>query len=69
MRRTRPDVARPFRTPWVPFVPIAGMVSNIVLMLALGWHNWARLVIWMVIGLVIYAGYGYRHSKLAGHRQ
>jgi APA family basic amino acid/polyamine antiporter len=69
MRRTRPDVKRPFRTPWVPFVPIAGIIANLVLMSALGWHNWARLFIWMAIGLVIYASYGYRHSKLAGHPQ
>jgi len=67
MRRTRPEVRRPFRTPWVPFVPIAGILANIVLMLSLGWHNWARLVVWMALGLVIYALYGYRHSKLAGH--
>ena len=69
MRRTRPEVRRPFRTPWVPFVPIAGIVANLVLMSALGWHNWARLFIWMAIGMVIYACYGYRHSKLAGNRQ
>jgi basic amino acid/polyamine antiporter, APA family len=64
MRRTRPDVPRPFRTPWVPFVPLAGVVANIVLMLSLGWHNWLRLLVWMLIGLVLYALYGYRHSKL-----
>jgi APA family basic amino acid/polyamine antiporter len=65
MRRTRPDVRRPFRTPFVPFVPIAGIIVNLLLMSALGWHNWARLFIWMAIGMVIYALYGYRHSKLA----
>jgi APA family basic amino acid/polyamine antiporter len=69
MRRTRPDVKRPFHTPWVPFVPLAGIGANIVLMLALGWHNWARLLVWMAVGLVIYACYGYRHSKLAGRPQ
>jgi len=68
MRRTRPDVTRPFRTPLVPFVPIAGIIANIVLMLSLGWHNWLRLFVWMAIGLVIYALYGYRHSKLAHGR-
>jgi APA family basic amino acid/polyamine antiporter len=65
MRSTRPDVHRPFRTPWVPFVPIAGMFANLVLMVALGWANWARLVIWLAIGLVIYFSYGRRHSHLA----
>ena len=65
MRRTRPDVPRPFRTPLVPFVPIAGIIANLVLMGALGWHNWARLGAWMAIGLVIYFAYGYRHSHFA----
>jgi len=69
MRYTRPDVRRPFRTPFVPFVPIAGIIVNLMLMSALGWHNWARLFIWMAIGMVIYFCYGYRHSKLAGHPQ
>jgi len=69
MRRTRPDVRRPFRTPLVPFVPLAGIAVNFLLMSALGWHNWLRLFVWMAIGLVIYAAYGYRHSKLAGHVQ
>ncbi len=64
MRRTRPDVKRPFRTPLVPFVPLAGIVANLVLMAALGWHNWARLFVWMGLGLVLYAAYGYRHSRL-----
>jgi APA family basic amino acid/polyamine antiporter len=65
MRRTRPEIRRPFRTPFVPFVPIAGILVNLLLMSALGWHNWARLFIWMSIGLAIYFAYGYRHSKLA----
>ena len=63
-----PDVARPFRTPFVPFVPIAGVIANVILMLSLGWQNWLRLFVWMAIGLVIYAFYGYRHSKLAHGR-
>jgi len=68
MRYTRPDVRRPFRTPWVPLVPILGMLANLTLMVALGWHNWARLFVWLAIGLVIYASYGYRHSRLAADR-
>ena len=55
MRYTRPDVPRPFRTPLVPLVPILGMLANLTLMVALGWHNWARLFVWLAIGLVIYA--------------
>jgi len=42
------------------------MLANLTLMVALGWHNWARLFVWLAIGLVIYASYGYRHSRLAG---
>jgi APA family basic amino acid/polyamine antiporter len=65
MRSTRPDVPRPFRTPWVPFVPIAGMLANVTLMVALGWHNWVRLVVWLALGLLLYALYGRKHSRLA----
>jgi APA family basic amino acid/polyamine antiporter len=67
MRRTRPDVPRPFRTPLVPLVPILGMLANLTLMIALGWENWARLIVWLVIGMVIYGTYGYRRSRLATH--
>jgi APA family basic amino acid/polyamine antiporter len=65
MRYTRPDVPRPFRTPLMPFVPIFGIAANLTLMIALGWHNWARLVVWLLIGVAIYAGYGYHRSRLA----
>jgi APA family basic amino acid/polyamine antiporter len=65
MRSTRPDVPRPFRTPWVPFVPIAGMLANLTLMIALGWHNWARLFVWLALGLLLYSLYGRKHSRLA----
>ena len=65
MRRTHPDLERPFRTPWVPLLPGLGIVVNLAMMLALGWHNWARLGIWLVIGLVIYFTYGRKRSTLA----
>jgi APA family basic amino acid/polyamine antiporter len=64
LRRTRPEVHRPFRTPLVPLVPILGILSNLTLMIYLGWENWARLIIWLLIGLTIYALYGRRHSHL-----
>ncbi len=64
MRYTRPEVHRPFRAPLVPLVPVLGIVANLTLMLYLGWHNWARLGIWLAIGLVIYVSYGMRHSRL-----
>ncbi len=65
MRRTHPELPRPFRTPLVPFVPVLGIFANLFLMAGLGWENWARLIIWMVIGLSIYFSYSRFHSKLA----
>src|SRR5579863_4073381 len=64
MRHTNPGQARPFRTPWVPLVPILGVISNGYMMYKLGWVNWARLVIWLVIGLVVYFTYGVKHSRV-----
>jgi APA family basic amino acid/polyamine antiporter len=64
LRARRPDLERPFRTPWVPFLPILSVVMSGVLMLSLPWATWERLLIWMALGLVIYIVYGYRHSKL-----
>jgi basic amino acid/polyamine antiporter, APA family len=64
LRRQKPDIERPFRAPWVPFVPIMGIVVAGAMMLALPWETWLRLGIWLVIGLVIYALYGRRHSKV-----
>src|SRR5262252_3787067 len=64
LRRTNPDQPRPFRTPWVPLVPILGVISNGYMMYKLGWVNWARLIIWLVIGLFVYFGYGQKHSHV-----
>jgi APA family basic amino acid/polyamine antiporter len=64
LRRTDPDQARPFRTPWVPVVPILGVLFNGYMMYRLGWINWARLIIWLAIGLVVYFTYGQKHSKV-----
>src|SRR3954454_16452080 len=63
LRKTNPDQPRPFRTPWVPLVPILGVVANGYMMYKLGWVNWARLIIWLIIGLVVYFTYGRKHSK------
>jgi len=65
MRRTQPGLPRPFKTPLVPLVPILGMAVNLLLMLGLGWSNWARLFVWLIVGLLIYFGYSRRHSHLA----
>jgi len=64
MRRTHPNANRPFRSPWVPFVPIAGILSCLLLMFSLPGENWLRLFIWLAIGILIYFFYGRKHSKL-----
>jgi len=66
MRWKHPDQPRPFRTPWVPLVPILGVVVNFALMYSLGRSNWLRLIVWLVVGQVIYFAYGRRHSHLNG---
>jgi len=64
LRRTDPDQARPFRTPWVPLVPILGVVSNSYMMYKLGMWNWIRLVVWLGIGLIVYFTYSVKHSRV-----
>ena len=64
LRRTDPAQPRPFKTPWVPLVPILGILFNGYMMYKLGWVNWARLFIWLGIGLVVYYFYGRKHSKV-----
>jgi basic amino acid/polyamine antiporter, APA family len=65
LRRTRPDLPRPFRTPWVPVLPLLSAAVSLILMLGLPRATWERLIIWMVIGVLVYFGYGRRHSRLA----
>ena len=65
MRRTNPDAARPFRAPFVPLTPILGIALCLLLMFSLPAENWWRLLIWLLIGFVIYFLYGRRHSVLA----
>jgi APA family basic amino acid/polyamine antiporter len=64
LRHTNPAQPRPFRTPWVPLVPVLGIISNGYMMYKLGWVNWARLIIWLVIGLVVYFNYSQKHSRV-----
>ena len=64
LRYTNPSAPRPFRTPWVPLVPILGVIANTYMMLNLGLWNWVRLVGWLVIGLVIYFVYSRKHSRV-----
>lgn len=72
VRRTMPDAPRSFKTPLVPFIPIAGIITCLVMMVFLPADTWIRLVLWMLIGLDIYVSYGIKHSKLGQgqtHRQ
>ena len=69
LRRKRPDLDRPFRTPLVPLVPILGILSCLGLMATLPGDTWLRLLIWLLIGLVIYFGYGRKHSVLQRERE
>jgi APA family basic amino acid/polyamine antiporter len=64
LRVRRPDLVRPFRTPLVPVVPILGMAISLALMSGLKALTWIRLVVWLVIGMVIYFTYGIKHSKV-----
>jgi APA family basic amino acid/polyamine antiporter len=64
LRYTDPDRPRPFRTPLVPLVPAAGILACFYLMSGLPVDTWARLVVWMALGLMIYFLYGRRHSKV-----
>ena len=64
MRKTHPELPRPFRTPWVPVVPIIGIAANLFLIAGLGWTNWLRLFVWLAIGFVVYFGYSRHHSLL-----
>src|SRR5205823_4781786 len=70
LRRTNPEQPRPFRTPGIylggllPIVPFLGIAFNGYMMYKLGWVNWARLIIWLVIGLVVYFTYSAKHSRV-----
>lgn len=67
MRRTHPEAERPFRAPLVPLVPIAGILTCLLLMFSLPAENWLRLVVWLAVGFTIYFFYGRHHSILAKH--
>jgi len=64
LRVRRPDLVRPFKTPWVPFVPIMGIIVSLGLMAGLKGLTWLRLIVWLIIGMVIYFTYGVKHSKV-----
>ncbi|MFE3946756.1 amino acid permease [Streptomyces sp. NPDC059118] len=64
LRRTRPDLPRAFRTPWVPVIPVLSVAASVWLMLNLPAETWLRFGIWMVIGVIIYFAYGRGHSRI-----
>ncbi len=64
LRVKQPELQRDFRTPLVPLFPILGIIVCGAMIFGLGWTNWTRLGVWLVIGLCIYAFYGRKHSKL-----
>ena len=64
LRRTRPELPRPFRMPMVPLLPMLSAAVSFLLMLSLPYSTWERLILWMAIGVAFYFVYGYRQSRL-----
>jgi len=64
LRKRRPDLERPFKTPWVPVVPILGIIVSLGLMASLPMATWLRLIAWLIVGMVIYYSYGRHHSRV-----
>jgi APA family basic amino acid/polyamine antiporter len=64
LRYTAPELPRTFRVPWAPVICVAGVLSCLGLLSTMNWFNWALMGVWTVIGLLIYFGYGLRHSRL-----
>jgi APA family basic amino acid/polyamine antiporter len=64
LRRTRPDLPRKFRVPWASVTCTLGVLSCLMLLYWENWYNWTLMGLWTLLGLVIYFGYGYRHSLL-----
>ena len=64
LRKKHPNLKREFKTPWVPYVPVLGMIVCGAMIYGLGWTNWSRLLLWLLIGVIIYFAYSRKHSKL-----
>ncbi|MBF6641294.1 amino acid permease [Flavobacterium sp. J49] len=64
LRKTEPDMKREFKTPFVPLVPILGIIVCLAMIYGLGWTNWLRLIGWLALGFIVYFGYSKKRSKL-----
>ena len=64
LRRTSPQIPRPFRTPWLPYVPILGALFCLLQMVVLPLTTWVRLVVWLALGMLVYFGYGKRNAEV-----
>src|SRR5204862_2014345 len=64
LRYQRPELERPFKTPWVPFVPALSALVSLGLMAGLPGATWLRLIVWMTLGIVLYVAYGFTHSEV-----
>ncbi|HEX6476558.1 MAG TPA: amino acid permease C-terminal domain-containing protein, partial [Acidimicrobiales bacterium] len=64
-----PQLPRTFRCPWMPFVPLMGIGFSLWLMSKLSLTTWIRFGVWLVVGAIVYAAYGYHHSRLGRESQ
>jgi APA family basic amino acid/polyamine antiporter len=69
LRRTSPELERPFRTPGMPWVPVLGALTCVIQMVGLPWETWARLVIWLALGMFVYVAYGRSHAAALRERR
>jgi len=67
LRKKQPDIPRAFKTPWVPVVPVLGIITCLIMMFSLPLDTWIRLLVWLLLGFIVYFGYGKKNSKLGGY--
>ncbi|WP_363331604.1 amino acid permease C-terminal domain-containing protein [Flavobacterium sp. BFFFF1] len=69
LRKQQPDVERPFKTPFVPLVPVLGIITCLIMMFSLPLDTWIRLIVWLLIGFGIYYFYGKKNSRLRNQQK